>query len=770
MTQSTIFPRLVLASWLRLLTNRCTQSLRLTAALTLATLAVLLYSGQPSHAQATAQVPTQALAFDANEFWREPTPQELPFSVTVLKRGVYQGVAWQAMVYTSEMYRNEPVRIFAYYAHPVGAAKVPAIVYIHGGGGSADPNRAVAWAKKGYACLAFDWNTYNTPLANWKQGDPLPSKPYSVFGNLRYDEWQKEGNQWHQEEWGHQFFLPKPDWKGPVLYRGVMAARRALTWMSQQPEVDGDQLIVEGQSWGGFMAQLVAGIDPRIKATVSSAASGAWASRYRAGIAMHLQLLSPAQMIEWTQRYDPASYAEHIKSPLFLMLGASDFFGSIDTLAEYWPKIAAPKSLHLIAGANHLFGSGIDTRADWLNHWFKAGPAFPPSPTVTLTPGQNNTWTISVQPPDAAAINGGSFAWTTSTRAYDSRFWAQHPLTKEGNAWTATFTPLLTGGPLRVFASVRDTNGHVVSAMPVVQSLPAPATKPAPTIKTAIMPILRTAISPIEHPEAWAKAQRIGPVAGGPEVVGEQSAYLRGMWDDKALYLYVKVDDPTPWSPLPTGPPFWDGDSIQLRLYTGPVTAPPIAPPDGQNTEEGPKTSIQDERAGNAARGGGGATDNTPTNPAGGTGATNNGQAATGVTPAQPNNNEATAGPADNIQPVAPTFTNDQILNINWYPEPITGTMKIFVVRGMEEASVVKDVAPVNSKVTVQKGENYTLVARVPWNYIDPNFTPTAGRSIRFALLANQGDILTSEWVGGIDFNGGLNVYYPETWGLATLQ
>lgn len=703
-----------------------------------------------------------AHAFDADEFWREPTTAEVPLDVAVLQRGVERGVTWQAMVYTSEIYRNEPMRIFAYYAHPRGGAKAPAVVYIHGGGGNADLNRAIAYARQGYACLAFDWNTYNTPRLNWNPGDPLPTRNYSVFGNLRYDDWQKVGRQWQQEEWGHQFFLPHPDWQGIVLYRGVMATRRALTWLSEQPDVNADQLVVEGQSWGGFMAQLVAGIDPRIKATVSSAAAGAWASRYRARIAMHLQLLSPSDMQEWTQRYDPAAYARRIKSPLLVFLGASDFFGSIDTLAEYWPLITAPKSLHLIAGANHLFGSDITRRIAWFNHWLHNGPAFPATPHVTLASGANNTWTVRLEPGDTAILDAASFAWTTSPRAYDSRFWAQQPLRRDGGAWTATFTPTLAGGPLRIFASVRDVNGFVASALPLVQALP-PATAVSPTaITAATVPIQHTTLSPIQHPEAWAQARPVGPIAGGPEVIGQQSATLSALWDSKALYLNIKADDPTPWLPLPTGPPFWNGDSVQLRICsnaeTAPATAPPAHPTIGEQAADG-SAGAQPP----AAR-------TTPTTTEQAANDIANPQLATPPENQAPTLAGAEPDTAQTAAPVTPTITDDEVLNINWYPDPDTAALRIFVVRGLDVASVVNDVASITAKVTIQKGAGYSLIARIPWSYIDPAFKPAAGRSIRLAMLVNQGDLLTSEWIGGPVFNGGQNVYNPETWGLAILQ
>ena len=95
-----------------------------------------------------------------------PLPESTPWDVTALKKApkfewIRQEGDVQALLYAGEKYRGKPTRVFAYYASPrtLGQAvrgKVPGIVLVHGGGGTAFANWAQLWAKRGYAAIAMD--------------------------------------------------------------------------------------------------------------------------------------------------------------------------------------------------------------------------------------------------------------------------------------------------------------------------------------------------------------------------------------------------------------------------------------------------------------------------------------------------------------------------------------------------------------------------------------------------------------------------------------
>src|SRR5262245_15427043 len=69
----------------------------------------------------------------------------------------------RSLMYGNEPYRGKPTEIFAFYATPGSISgdpsrdkNLPAVVLIHGGGGTAFPEWVELWAKRGYAAIAMD--------------------------------------------------------------------------------------------------------------------------------------------------------------------------------------------------------------------------------------------------------------------------------------------------------------------------------------------------------------------------------------------------------------------------------------------------------------------------------------------------------------------------------------------------------------------------------------------------------------------------------------
>ncbi|HOM17030.1 MAG TPA: acetylxylan esterase, partial [Thermoguttaceae bacterium] len=84
--------------------------------------------------------------WDTESLFRTPQAQWQP---------ARQGV--QEVYYEGEPFHGRPTRVYAVYAEPAAGQKpYPAMVCVHGGGGTAFPEWVKLWAARGYAALAMD--------------------------------------------------------------------------------------------------------------------------------------------------------------------------------------------------------------------------------------------------------------------------------------------------------------------------------------------------------------------------------------------------------------------------------------------------------------------------------------------------------------------------------------------------------------------------------------------------------------------------------------
>ena len=100
-----------------------------------------------------------------NFCWAEqPTFQQQLWDVTntsveatTIKAYRQGSINVEEIYYQSRSYRDKPVKIFGYFCYPrTYTSKLPAILLVHGGGGSAHLGRTLAWARRGYAVLTID--------------------------------------------------------------------------------------------------------------------------------------------------------------------------------------------------------------------------------------------------------------------------------------------------------------------------------------------------------------------------------------------------------------------------------------------------------------------------------------------------------------------------------------------------------------------------------------------------------------------------------------
>ena len=220
-------------------------------------------------------------------------------------QGPFKGEATPIWI-EGEPYRGKPTRCFAFYGVPEGASpehKVPGIVLVHGGAGTAYPEWVRLWVRRGYAAVAVD-NCGQLPIQ-----DPDDRK------------WM-ENPAGGPRGWGRVDLADEPatnQWP----YHAVAISMRAHSFLRSLPGVDTSNIGVTGISWGGFLTCILAAADDRFAYAVP--VYGCGFNYERGGLAW-----SKPGVMKWSALWDPCVFLPYAKVPFLWVDGTNDFAFTLD--------------------------------------------------------------------------------------------------------------------------------------------------------------------------------------------------------------------------------------------------------------------------------------------------------------------------------------------------------------------------------------------------------------------------------------------------------
>jgi hypothetical protein len=231
----------------------------------------------------------------------------------------------------------------------------------------------------------------------------------------------------------------------------ALGARRALTFLEQQPEVDPTKLGVYGHSMGGKLTVFTAASDARVKAAAPSC--GGLSDRnvenrlYNATISDEVLL-------------------KHITCPIIFLSPSNDFHGRIDDLQKAlreinsanWRVTCAPHHQHQDT-AEYQVAALL-----WFDQYLKADFTYPQTPKSALTlKTSSGVPAFTVTPDGSKPIAGVDIYYTYQgqnagekdiSENTKNRFWHRASAQKIGGSWSAELPLLSTDRPLWVYANV----------------------------------------------------------------------------------------------------------------------------------------------------------------------------------------------------------------------------------------------------------------------------------------------------------------------------
>jgi dienelactone hydrolase len=282
-----------------------------------------------------------------------------PWNLTALKNEV-PSMKWlrhdqpiHSLLYAGETFQGKPTEVFAFYASPVtlgeakpGTKKFPAIVLIHGGGGTAFAEWVHLWAKRGYAAIAMD-------LAGSRPPDPtFDEKTKAPVGHQSESKLRTRlpnGGPYH----GHpeKFDSIGGDTSDDWPFHAAASVIRAHTLLRSFPEVDSEHTAVTGISWGGYTTCLVASLDDRFKAAVPVYGCGF----LHEGESVQKPSIDKLgdRKSQWVKEYDPGSLLPRCRVPILFVNGTNDVHYVLDSYMKSFNVIPGEKHMRIEVNMRH---------------------------------------------------------------------------------------------------------------------------------------------------------------------------------------------------------------------------------------------------------------------------------------------------------------------------------------------------------------------------------------------------------------------------------
>jgi len=231
-------------------------------------------------------------------------------------------------------YQGKPTKVFAWLGMPQGkadkAGKVPAMVLVHGGGGTAFKEWVARWNARGYAAISI-----------------------AVEGQT--DKRSEDGESWEKHEWaGPSRVGIYGDTSKPIedqwMYHAVADTVLANSLIRSLPEVNADKVGLMGISWGGIITTTVIGIDERFAFAIPTYGCGDLSdvpNQYGKSL---------GNKVAYKEVYDPMLRFDKVKMPTLWFSWPQDKHFPMDKFANSYQAVAGPYAVSLIPKMGHGHG------------------------------------------------------------------------------------------------------------------------------------------------------------------------------------------------------------------------------------------------------------------------------------------------------------------------------------------------------------------------------------------------------------------------------
>jgi dienelactone hydrolase len=236
-------------------------------------------------------------------------------------------------------YKGKKTKVFCWYGEPKNidkTKKTPAVVLVHGGGGTAVPQWVKQWTDRGYIAISIALEGQIPGKRTKDENGKLQHPTFEFSGPQRQGFFQDVVSEKLEDQW---------------FFHAVADVLMAKSLLKTFPQVDENKIGITGISWGGILTNVITGIDNSFAFSVP--VYGCGFLQETPHYSRILSKLTKEQQDFYLKNWEPSLYIPLQKQPTLFVNGTNDFHFTMNSFTKTYKASNSEKHLYVKHNMKH---------------------------------------------------------------------------------------------------------------------------------------------------------------------------------------------------------------------------------------------------------------------------------------------------------------------------------------------------------------------------------------------------------------------------------